>query len=233
MKEIDFLPKWYKSRRWKRISYRTQCVALCVIFATLILWNFAVSSSIAEADAEVTRLEPSHMEAENTSRRFARIKDQFTELQEKANVLDEIDSKINVGNVLAELSFLINERVVLSQIEFKAERLTSVRGTKSDSSAVVRLLPEKSGDKKKLPTGMARFKVIISGVAADAGDVAELICKLEESPYFSQVYPSFSRGKKIKASSLYAQGDLQISEFEVSCYLANYRQEGSENVKSE
>ena len=85
----------------------------------------------------------------------------------------------------------------------------------------------------KLP-GDVRFKVEISGIAADAGDVAELICKLEDSPYFCQVYPSFSRNSRIKAgtvpwlgsdSSYTADDSYQISEFEIGCYLANYRQE--------
>ncbi len=80
-----------------------------------------------------------------------------------------------------------------------------------------------------------RFKVVIAGVAASAGRVATLICKLEDSPYFCLVYPLFSRSKKInpvgrkslsglKAGSSFDREDYRASEFEISCYLANYVQ---------
>jgi len=67
---------------------------------------------------------------------------------------------------------------------------------------------------------------VISGVAADASNVAELLCRLEDSPYFQLVYPSFSRNRNIKTGTNLAGENYQASEFEISCYLANYRQEG-------
>jgi len=62
---------------------------------------------------------------------------------------------------------------------------------------------------------------VISGVAAGAGDIAELIGKLEESPYFCLVSPSFSQNRKMKVGT---GENFQVSEFEISCYLANYRE---------
>ena len=70
--------------------------------------------------------------------------------------------------------------------------------------------------------------------------MAELIRRFEGSSYFCQVYPSFSRNKKVKTASRLAESlpnikkdgaesgdDYQVSEFEIGCYLANYRQEGT------
>jgi len=51
-----------------------------------------------------------------------------------------------------------------------------------------------------------------------------LICKLDDSPYFCQVVPSFSRNKKMKVGTGLAGENFQVSEFEISCYLANYRE---------
>jgi hypothetical protein len=97
------------------------------------------------------------------------------------------------------------------------------------------------GTKQELPLGDVRFKVVIGGVAADASDVAALICSLEDSPYFYQVVPSFSRTAVITQtgnSSFHSKinnenskgivqqnkgnNQIQISEFEISSYLANY-----------
>jgi len=63
---------------------------------------------------------------------------------------------------------------------------------------------------------------VISGVASDASYVADLVCKLEDSPYFCQVIPSFSRNREIKVETGVAEENLRISEFEIRCYLANY-----------
>jgi hypothetical protein len=75
-----------------------------------------------------------------------------------------------------------------------------------------------------VPLGGVKFKVVINGVAADASDVAELVCRLEDSPYFCLVYPSFSRNKKMTVTKRPAREDFQVTEFEIGCYLANYEE---------
>jgi hypothetical protein len=108
---------------------------------------------------------------------------------------------------------------------------------------VIRAVQSDSVARGELPMGDVRFKVLISGVAADASDVAALICKLENSPYFCQVVLSFSRNTDIdvrKSDTLRLQkdytqelsstrrdehkteGSVRVSNFEINCYLANY-----------
>jgi hypothetical protein len=67
-----------------------------------------------------------------------------------------------------------------------------------------------------IPAEDTRFKVAITGVAAGVEDVANLISQLENSSYFCHVVPGFSRAGKVK--------DFKVTEFEISCYLANYEQ---------
>ena len=100
-----------------------------------------------------------------------------------------------------------------------------------DRSAVVRAVRVNVDRKQQLPLGHVRFKVVISGVAADASDVAALICRLEDSPYFFQVVLSFSRSAELKVESILpasggtpkAGADITVSEFEIHCDLGNYR----------
>jgi hypothetical protein len=80
---------------------------------------------------------------------------------------------------------------------------------------------------------------LLGGVAVDSGEVAELVCRLEDSPYFCLVCPSFSRNRGFKTGNnsernnpnskngvSAGEGNFQTSEFEIGCYLANYRQQG-------
>jgi hypothetical protein len=223
MKEIDFLPEWYKNSRRQQISYRTQYFILGCIFAAIMLWNFIAARSISKAAAELTQTAPKQADAESILHESVGIKSQAAQLQEKAGVLEKINSKINVSDVLAEISFLVDERIVLSKVELKAEKLADKKDRKLSSDA---LLPaggenQQSWGGKDSPLGNVRFKVTIKGIALNASDVAELICRLEDSPYFCQAVPSFSRNIKIKTGADAA--NRQVSEFEISCYLANYQ----------
>lgn len=225
MKEFDFLPEWYKGGRRRQISWRTQYVALGGIFAVMLVWNFIAGHSISKATAELAEMAPRQSQARNASSEFDKIKGEAEQLREKANTLKEIDSKIDVASVLAELSFLLDEKIVLKEVDFKAENFAVGRGVRTGRGPMVRTARSNFGKKQALSFGDVRFKVVIKGVAADASEVAELICALEDSPYFRQVHPSFSRNIEVKAAGGSATESYRVSEFEIVCYLANYREE--------
>ena len=137
---------------------------------------------------------------------------------------------------------MIDEKIVLSNVEFIAEKFQDKQqGQQSTDGAVVRAVRTSLNDKQKMPFGDVRFKIVINGVAVDASDVAALICKLEDSPYFCQVVLSYSKNTEITAkdnlsirsnaksenstwNALKYEGNkkIQVSEFEISSYLANY-----------
>jgi len=248
MKEIDFLPEWYKSGRRRQVSYRTQYIAIGGVFVVMVVWSFITTHSISQARAQYAQMAANQAQAEKVSAKLAEIQNEISVLRQNADSIEEIDSMIDVAGVLAELSFLIDEKIVLRKAEFVAEKFVDENDDKSSPAAVVRVVQANSGNNKELPLGNVRFKVVIAGVAADASDVATLMCKLEDSPYFCQVVLVFSRGDTEigieRASSSFAETDvaggavkskdgvresvvqrkIQINEFEINCYLANYRE---------
>jgi hypothetical protein len=244
MKEIDFLPEWYKSGKRREISYRTQYIALGGVIVVMVVWSFITARSISTAGAQFTQMETRQTQAKGLSIKLGELKSELRALQEKAESIEEIDSKIDVAGVLAEMSFLIDEKIVLGKVEFIAEKIKRKQQDKLSliSSNVVRAAQGEIRP-KQVPLGDVRFRVVIGGVAADASDVAALICMLEDSPYFCQVVPSFSRTTMITAagnSSFHSKIknekternvqkneeniQIQVSEFEISTYLANYHE---------
>lgn len=232
MREIDFLPEWYKSGRRRQVSYRTQYIALGGVFVVMVVWNFIAMHSISKVRAQFAQMSTKQVQAEGRSAELAELQSELRDLQKKAESIEEIDSKIDVACVLAEMSFLIDEKIVLSKAALVAEKFED----KQQAGTVVRAVRTKLSEKREMPLGDVRFKVVIEGVAADASDVASLICKLEDSPYFCDVVPSFSRTAEINVTSnpslrsgiknansgRESGGKIQVSEFEISCYLANY-----------
>jgi hypothetical protein len=162
--------------------------------------------------------------------------------QKKVNILAEIDSRIDVASVLAEMSFLIDEKIVLNKVELKAERFGDGRKASPKSISAVRVAQGRLDSKAAPLPGSCRFKVVINGVASDSSNVGDLICRLEDSPYFCQVYPSYSRNKNVTAAGAVvsrpvskkgagrAGENYQVSEFEIVCYLANYLEGSSRGV---
>jgi len=240
MKEIDFLPEWYKSGKRKTAAYRIQYVILGGIFAIMLVWNYFAAGSVSRAEAKLSWIAAGQAEVQSATVEFARLKNELSALHKEAALIDDAESKIRVASVLAELSFLVDKAVVLRKVELIAERFAADdaskhpgRGRKLVKAARSKLIQERAA-----PLGEVRFKIVIGGVAAEARDVAGLICKLEESPYFFQVVPSFSRNtliepriaKPLRSSDIENKrrkkaAKIKASEFEISCYLANYRPE--------
>ena len=223
MKEIDFLPEWYRSGKRFQISVRRQYIALAGIFAAMLIWNFIAGHSVSEAKAQLAQMAANRLSTENATLDFDRIKARVAELQEKADILERIDSKIDVANVLAEISFLADKKIVLGKVEFDAESFIDSRNGKAGGRSTVRAARTRFGGKGPALLGDVRFKVLINGLAAEAGDMAELILRLEDSPYFCQVALSFSRNTEVKTPGRSLGRGGRVTEFQITCCLANYR----------
>ena len=76
--------------------------------------------------------------------------------------------------------------------------------------------------KKKKVKGDSKFRVTIKGIAFDPGDIALFVCSLEDSDYFCNVIPSYTRDLKQKVNFSGMKDQGAMSEFALECYLANY-----------
>ena len=223
MKEIDFLPEWYKRQKRRQIGIRRQYLALGCILAAMVVWNFITAGTVSRAEARIADICSKHSESQILSKRFDQVQSQLTQLCEETAVLEEIDSRINVAAVLAEMSFLIDKEMVLSTVKFTAQR---VKSSKSQQAGRVGLRRADIKTEQPRYLGDVIFEIVISGLASEAGDVAGLVCRLEESPYFCNVIPLFSRNAMAKTKMLNKPGvsESPVTEFEITCQLANYRQ---------
>ena len=217
MEEIDFLPQWYKAGRQRHIGYRTQYIVIIVILMMMVLWSASTDYSIRSARAQLDRARRMQVASSIPLYKYNKLKNNLQQLSRKAQILEEVDSEIIVSNILAELAFLIDKRIVLSKLDIKAEAFEPENKNGYVSGSVVTVV-NADADKEKLPLeGDIRFRVLMTGLAVNAADVARLIRTLEESLYVCEVKPMFCRNKKLK--------DYQAAEFQVSCYIANYREE--------
>jgi Tfp pilus assembly protein PilN len=238
MKEIDFIPEWYKRGAMYQIIYRSQYFVLAGIFVIIVVWNFISAKSVSNATAEINQIASKYAEAEESVQKFANLQKQLDQLKERADLLEEIDSRINVPGILAEISYLVDDRIVLNEVKFAAEEFVQNQPNQTAGSSTVRDASFRSSDNTGLAIGNVKFKITIRGVSTDASDAARLICKLEDSPYFFRVIPVYSRNttkskgtdkmsRELGIAKADATGDYRLNEFEINCYLENYRQQTS------
>jgi len=215
MKEIDFLPEWYRTGARRLNNYHTLYVATISVFLMIVASSFITSWSVSRARGQLNQMQNTYAAGSEVSREYAEVKDELARLTRQADILERLDSKIVVAHVLGELGFLTDKKIVLNKVGIRAEPFDDTTDNQHGLSKQVR--PARpSGNKALLLEKDVRFKVLISGLAADAADVARLVRRLEESQYFRKVVPEMSRNKKMKHK--------QVSEFEISCYVANYEE---------
>ncbi len=240
MKEIDFLPEWYKESKRQRQHVRRQYVVLAVAFIAMISYNTTATHRIARASAELAQIEGKRVEAEIASQEFTTVTGNLNRVREKAALIERIDSKINVAAVLAEMSHILGETVVLSRVEFIAEPFAD--GDNKDPRANdtgVRIADGKKDVSRETLAGSVCFRIVLTGVAVSPADVAALVRRLDDSSYFHRVHASFWRSGKVQVSTQPVEaapkaqggvvragqpGTLDVTEFEVVCYLANYKE---------
>lgn len=236
MKEIDFLPEWYKEGKRRRVHMRRQFIALTIIFLTMITYNLTSARKIACATAGLAQLEDQRLHAENVMHRFDMVNKELSEYRVEMDSLGRMDSRIDLAAVLAEASHIIGRHVVLSRVEFISEPVSPSDRAKPQSSSAVRAA---GASTKTVPLGNVRFRILLAGVAANQADVGELVLRLDRSSYFQQAHFSFARDSTIqvpvsgpqpatsdgtsKPSSRLTE-TFQVTEFEITCYLANFKE---------
>jgi len=227
MKEIDFLPEWYRDNVRRQVNIRRQYIVLGGVFGLMVLWSLLAAHSVSRAKAGLAQVTSVRTNRDIEVSEYFILQDRIAQLQGKAEILDEADSRIDIAGVLGELSFLVDKRIVLNKVEFKAEKPVSLPGNSRRAKGPWETLDAGNS----APIGDVKFRVIIGGLAVDGSDVAELVCRLEDSVYFCNVIPIFSRNsdvKRMKSIAKLTGFDRQVTEFELSCYLANYRQDDQE-----
>ena len=200
MKEIDFLPEWYKSGKRRQVNYRMQYIILSGVFAVMMVWNFVSANSITEVRAKNLEMKSRQEQSEKASAKLEELKKKIEVLHEREKLLDSTDSKILVSNVLAEISYLVGDRIVLSKVDLVSEKIPYKQGNEKtlQSVSAVRYSGSSAGSNVGLQIGDIRFKVVVEGVAANASDVAVFLCKLEDSPYFNHADLSYSKDAEVK-----------------------------------
>ena len=218
MKEIDFIPQWYKARRERKRRYIRQYTLMATVFTVMVGWGFIVDSHISRVSAEVDQMQESYERTNLRGEQAAVLQGEIADMKKKTELLDTVAPRTNITAILGELSYLIQENVILSKLSLKNEPIqNSEKRSDPATAAVVRVAPSKQnkGD-DVISSTPSRCRVVITGIAASHADAAELMARLEQTAYFDGVFPNYSKPKQFK--------DRDVTEFEIRCFVADYQE---------
>ena len=236
MKELDFLPEWYKDNQRRHVHVRRQYVALVAVFLVMMAFNVTATYRASTAAAHVASLDNQRVGAEAVVHEFDVLTKRINELKAKASLVEQMDSKVEIAAILAEMSHIIGDSIVLRKVEILAEPFGRGEEKEQTQGSVVRLAGKAAGSEKGVALGRTKFRIVLSGVAAHPADVPDLVCRLDRSSYFQRVHPSFYGNARAQLGARFtatppdggaaakAQGALDVTEFEIVCYLANYKE---------
>lgn len=210
MNEIDFLPQWYKTDKRRRINYRRQYIVVCALFFGMLAWGFSGSYSISLLNAQVEVIENAVRGNDMVAEKCQEFEDQRLGMQRKAGLLEKLDPGLKMSWILGELSYLLTGNILITKLDIKSEKMSFESG--GNRADLVRFSSGQEEVDKSMPESDVRFRVIINGQAINSGEVATFISELEASSYFCQIVPVFMKNVK----------DSSETDFEISCYVANY-----------
>jgi hypothetical protein len=223
MKEIDFLPQWYRQKRRSQSNYRIQYFCLVCLAVVMSVWTAAELHAIAGARAHLETMRASQA-SKNADITYTTMKTQFQTLHVYADILTRIDPHLRISAVIGELSSVTGAKVKFSRIHIQAEKFPQKDAGPEMPANTIRAVREAMTDKSGPWEGDIRFKVTMTGIASDATHVAALVHRLEQSPWFSRVTPSYCKNSTVN--------EHVVSQFEITCYIANYVEPRAQAAKA-
>ncbi|MHC4551612.1 MAG: PilN domain-containing protein [Planctomycetota bacterium] len=212
MKEIDFIPEWYKASQTRRKRYHRQYMILATMLVLMMGWSFVVGRHVENVKADVGEIQSVVETRRAMVNEGTELEAEILQLKQQADILKMAESRTDVSMVIAELSALVGDNIILSRLSLKDEVIKEPKKSAVSTTTVQigAAVQKKDGLLKQM-----RKCVTLTGIAAAPADAARLISQLEQSPYFRQETLVYSKPKTVKKHN--------VTEFEIRCYVADYK----------
>lgn len=215
MKELDFLPNWYRDDRQRILRRHRHYVLFGLVVVLLAGWSIIVGRSVSNLKAQTQQIQTALEKGQQTLLSTLEKELQIETLGRQAVILETLTPRTAISAVLGELAFCVNKQIIYSKVSLVLEPIEDTRPKAAPATGgVVRLAAAKPAQASAMPDSPQRIRVTLTGIAAGGADVARLIERLETSDYFESVSPGFSRAKKV--------GSRDVTEFEITCWVADY-----------
>jgi len=182
MNQIDFLPERIRHQRSVCRQLRRQSMAVLIVVGALaMLWYFN-EVRIAGGQTDLAAQQHRAEQLADRLKVMPELDAQLDEGQIKQRIARELGSRLTINALLAELGRLLPPAGCLTSLECSTIDAVSDAGPRPD--------PRQAAIKGRAPTTPVtrkRVRIVITGIAPTAIDIADFIGKLSASPLFTDV----------------------------------------------
>jgi len=216
MRDVDFLPEWYKDSTRRKSSVQRQYLALGIVFLIMIFSNSIATRKISSANADLARIDRERGQAERFMVEFGRLNSHVAEMRAVMASAKSLKLELDVANFLAELSAVVSGEIVLQSVGL-------LNSDPSGKGAADEAAPVTVDDRAGGQPPVGRFFVRLVGFAHHAGQVAALIDELDKSSLFNEVNLVYSKASVLTFPGTPAwesdEAGQKLLEFEIACAL--------------
>ena len=181
MKELDFLPDWYRADRQRKQRRHRHYVLFGLVVALLAGWSFIVGQSVRGLQADTQNVEATLEQGLQTIQTALELELEIERVSRQTDILAALTPRTPVSAMLGELSACVSDQIILGRVSLVLEPVED-NGTKTPQAAtgVIRLGAARADARSFAPDRLQRTRVILTGIAAGGADVARLIDRLED-----------------------------------------------------
>jgi hypothetical protein len=188
-------------------------VTILIVTGIWMIGNLIAGGIISRAYADLDSLRSSYEQGLQKVELARRLESRLLTLTRQSRMLEHLRPRTEISAILAELSSCIGDRVALTDVWLVQTPLDSADSSGPAGALTVQVKSGPASGELMLKSDTV-MKVRLSGIAADGAEVASLISRLEESDYFTEVVPVFSKNQM--------RFNTTVTEFEIHCVVADF-----------
>jgi len=192
MKEIDFVPQWYRSSQRRRNDLAVRVACLCMLVAAMVAWSIRNLAVVQMAEADTAALQESYRSQGALQDQHAALQRRLQQLEGRRALLRALRGGVRAEQVLAELSHLMPEAMALTNVTLRQHDRLEFKNSQGGAQR---------------DRGSLRGLMEVEGLAASHGHVGSFLAALERSPCF--------RGLEMKYSKPVVREGRQARDFRV------------------
>jgi Tfp pilus assembly protein PilN len=204
LKELDFTPRWYRTRAQKRMARRRRVVLIVLLASSMGAWSLWTQARIHLAGSRLATLEDNRRQQTPMADHAALLAVSLQKELGRETLLTAATGGAAMHQIVADLARRTPETVYLNALSFQREDRVQ-----PDDAATEGVSPKQR--RREVP----HLNVSLLGHAAEQADVGRFVRALSESPTFSEVKLSYARTTNTQGR--------EVREFEIMCRLPSFR----------
>jgi Tfp pilus assembly protein PilN len=183
MRELEFLPDWYRNVCRRRAWVIAQAWGTAGLIVVMLIWACIAQFQAMRAQHEQKQVEKQLAKSQKDVDELAQLKLDRTIWAERGEVLSKVGLSVESTRLIQTIADCTPATVALTSFNLQTDEKAEIPKTGAAARAM----------RDKTPLMDRKLKVRINGIAPSDIEVWDLVTKLTAYPFFEEVSPTNSK----------------------------------------